>query len=80
MGYGLLIMLSYYYFSVAAISSAKLSRPSKKYSFTVSRTTSSNDDLNFSNELEIDATTIYSELTSKNFGEILSPKLSHATN
>ena len=34
----------------------------------------------WSNELEIDATTIYSELTGKNFGEILSPKLSHATN
>jgi hypothetical protein len=34
----------------------------------------------WSNELEIDATTIYSELTGKHFGEILSPKLSHATN
>jgi hypothetical protein len=34
----------------------------------------------WSNELEIDATNIYSELTGKNFGEILSPKLSHATN
>lgn len=34
----------------------------------------------WSNELEIDATTIYSELTGKNFGEILIPKLSHATN
>jgi hypothetical protein len=34
----------------------------------------------WSNELEIDATTIYSELTGKNFGEILSPKLSYATN
>jgi hypothetical protein len=34
----------------------------------------------WSNELEIDATTIYSELTGKNFGEILGPKLSHATN
>jgi hypothetical protein len=34
----------------------------------------------WSNELEIDATTIYSELTGKNFGEILSPKLSHAAN
>jgi hypothetical protein len=34
----------------------------------------------WSNELEIDATTIYSELTGKNFGEILSPKLFHATN
>ena len=34
----------------------------------------------WSNELEIDATTIYSELTGKNFGEIISPKLTHATN
>ena len=34
----------------------------------------------WSNELEIDATTIYSELTGKNFGEILSPKLTHASN
>ena len=34
----------------------------------------------WSNELEIDATTIYSELTGKNFGEILAPKLSHAIN
>jgi hypothetical protein len=34
----------------------------------------------WSNELEIDATKIYSDLTGKNFGEILSPKLSHATN
>ena len=34
----------------------------------------------WSNELEIDTTTIYSELTGKNFGEILTPKLSHATN
>ncbi len=34
----------------------------------------------WSNELEIDATTIYSELTGKHFGEILSPKLTHATN
>jgi hypothetical protein len=34
----------------------------------------------WSNELEIDATNIYSELTGKNFGEILSPKLFHATN
>lgn len=32
------------------------------------------------NELEIDATTIYSELTGKHFGEILSPKLLHASN
>jgi hypothetical protein len=32
----------------------------------------------WSNELEIDATTIYSELTGKNFGEILTPKLSQA--
>jgi hypothetical protein len=34
----------------------------------------------WSNELEIDATTIYSDLTGKNFGEILSPKLTHASN
>ena len=34
----------------------------------------------WSNELEIDATTINSELTGKHFGEILSPKLTHATN
>ena len=34
----------------------------------------------WSNELEIDATKIYSDLTGKNFGEILSPKLTHATN
>jgi len=34
----------------------------------------------WSNELEIDATTIYSELTGKHFVEILSPKLTHATN
>ena len=34
----------------------------------------------WSDELEIDATKIYSDLTGKNFGEILSPKLSHATN
>lgn len=34
----------------------------------------------WSNELEIDATTIYSELTGKHFGDILSPKLTHATN
>ena len=34
----------------------------------------------WSNELEIDATTIYSELTGKHFGEIISPKLSHASN
>lgn len=34
----------------------------------------------WSNELEIDATTIYSELTGKHFGEILTPKLSHASN
>jgi hypothetical protein len=34
----------------------------------------------WSNELEIDATAIYSELSGKNFGEILSPKLAHATN
>jgi hypothetical protein len=34
----------------------------------------------WSNELEIDAIAIYSELTGKNFGEILNPKLSHASN
>jgi len=34
----------------------------------------------WSDELEIDATKIYSDLTGKNFGEILSPKLTHATN
>lgn len=34
----------------------------------------------WSNELEIDATAIYSELSGKHFGEILSPKLAHATN
>jgi hypothetical protein len=34
----------------------------------------------WSNELEIDATAIYSELTGKHFGEILSPKLTHASN
>jgi len=34
----------------------------------------------WSNELQIDVTTIYSELTGKHFGEILSPKLTHATN
>ena len=34
----------------------------------------------WSNELEIDATTIYSDLTGKHFGEILSPKLTHASN
>ncbi len=34
----------------------------------------------WSNELEIDATTIYSDLTGKNFGEILGSKLSHASN
>lgn len=34
----------------------------------------------WSNELEIDATTIYSELTGKHYGEILTPKLSHASN
>jgi len=34
----------------------------------------------WSNELEIDATSIYAELTGKHFGEILSPKLIHATN
>ncbi len=34
----------------------------------------------WSNELEIDANTIYSDLTGKNFGEILNPKFTHATN
>jgi hypothetical protein len=34
----------------------------------------------WSNELEIDATKIYSDLTGKNFGKIFSPKLTHATN
>jgi hypothetical protein len=34
----------------------------------------------WSNELEIDATKIYSDLTGKNFGEILNPKLTHASN
>jgi len=34
----------------------------------------------WSNELEIDATTIYSELTGKHFGEILTPKLSQSSN
>ena len=32
----------------------------------------------WSNELEIDTTSIYSELTGKHFGEILTPKLSQA--
>ena len=34
----------------------------------------------WSNELEIDALTVYSDLTGKNFGEIMNPKFSHATN
>ena len=34
----------------------------------------------WSNELEIDATTIYAELTGKHFGEILTPKLSQSSN
>lgn len=34
----------------------------------------------WSNELEIDATTIYSEITGKHFGDILSPKFTYATN
>ena len=34
----------------------------------------------WSNELEIDANTIYSDLTGKNFGDILNPKFTHATN
>ena len=32
----------------------------------------------WSNELEIDATAIYADLTGKHFGEILTPKLSQA--
>ena len=34
----------------------------------------------WSNELEIDATTIYAELTGKHFAEILSQKLIHPKN
>ena len=34
----------------------------------------------WSNELEIDATTIYTEITGKHFGDIISPKFSYATN
>ena len=34
----------------------------------------------WSNELEIDATTIYAELTGKHFGEIFTPKLSQSSN
>jgi hypothetical protein len=34
----------------------------------------------WSNELEIDAITIYSEITGKHFGDIISPKFSYATN
>ncbi len=34
----------------------------------------------WSNELEIDATTIYAELTAKHFAEILSQKLIHPKN
>ena len=34
----------------------------------------------WSNELEIDTTTIYSEITGKQFGDIISPKFSYATN
>ena len=34
----------------------------------------------WSNELEIDALTVYSDLTGKHFGEIMNPKFSHATN
>jgi hypothetical protein len=34
----------------------------------------------WSNEMEIDAIAIYSELTGKHFGEILTPKLTHASN
>ena len=34
----------------------------------------------WSDELEIDATTIYSDITGKHFGEILNPKFTHAAN
>ena len=34
----------------------------------------------WSNELEIDALNIYSEITGKDFGEIINPKLSYASN
>lgn len=34
----------------------------------------------WSEELEIDATNIYSEITGKDFGEILHPKFTYATN
>ena len=34
----------------------------------------------WSNELEIDATAIYSDLTGKHFGEILGPTFPHAAN
>ncbi|MCX6300163.1 MAG: DUF2442 domain-containing protein [Bacteroidetes bacterium] len=34
----------------------------------------------WSDELEIDAATIYSEITGKHFGEIISPKLSNVSN
>jgi hypothetical protein len=34
----------------------------------------------WSNKLEIDATTIYSEITGKHFGDIISPKFTYATN
>lgn len=34
----------------------------------------------WSNELEIDATAIYSDITGKDFGEILNPKFTHAPN
>jgi hypothetical protein len=34
----------------------------------------------WSNELEIDANTIYSEITGKHFGDIISPKFTYATN
>ncbi len=34
----------------------------------------------WSNELEIDAANIYAEITGKDFGEIMNPKLSYASN
>jgi hypothetical protein len=34
----------------------------------------------WSNELEIDALTVYSDLTGKHFGAIMNPKFSHSTN
>ena len=34
----------------------------------------------WSNELQIDAANIYAEITGKDFGEIMNPKLSYASN